>query len=227
MLFNILTIFPSLFDALDHGVIGKAKKNGNFSIQLNDIRKHAVNKYGQIDGKPYGGGEGMVMMLEPLKKSLQDIPKNKVGKVIYLSPQGTRLDNAKAKELSKEKAITFICGRYEGIDQRLIDKHIDEEISLGDYILSGGEIAAMSVIDSIVRLLPGSLGDNESSKDESFEDGLLEYPHYTRPEMVDGMKCPEILLSGNHKAIKQWRKKQSMISTSRNRPDLLKKFSKE
>ena len=227
MLFNILTIFPSLFDALDHGVIGKAKKNGNFSIQLNDIRKHAVNKYGQIDGKPYGGGEGMVMMLEPLKKSLQDIPKNKVGKVIYLSPQGTRLDNAKAKELSKEKAITFICGRYEGIDQRLIDKHIDEEISLGDYILSGGEIAAMSVIDSIVRLLPGSLGDNESSKDESFEDGLLEYPHYTRPEMVDGMKCPEILLSGNHKAIKQWRKKQSMISTSRNRPDLLKKFSKD
>ena len=121
MLFNILTIFPSLFDALDNGVIGKAKKNGNFSIQFNDIRKHAVNKYGQIDGKPYGGGEGMVMMLEPLKKSLQDIPKNKVGKVIYLSPQGIRLDNAKAKELSKEKAITFICGRYEGIDQRFID----------------------------------------------------------------------------------------------------------
>ena len=179
MLFNILTIFPSLFDALDHGVIGKAKKNSNFSIQFNDIRKHAVNKYGQIDGKPYGGGEGMVMMLEPLKKSLQDIRKNKVGKVIYLSPQGIRLDNAKAKELSKEKAITFICGRYEGIDQRFIDKYVDEEISIGDFIISGGEFAALCTIDAIIRHIPGVLGNDNSSESDSFSNGLLKGPQYS------------------------------------------------
>ena len=221
MNFNILTIFPSLFDALDHGVIGKAKKNGNFSIQLNDIRKHAVNKYGQIDGKPYGGGEGMVMMLEPLKKSLQDIPKNKVGKVIYLSPQGTRLDNAKAKELSKEKAITFICGRYEGIDQRFIDKYVDEEISIGDFIISGGEFAALCTIDAIIRHIPGVLGNDNSSESDSFSNGLLKGPQYSRPEIFDEMEVPDILLSGNHEKIKEWKELKSLEATVNRRPDLL------
>ena len=221
MLFNILTIFPSLFDALDNGVIGKAKKNGNFSIQFNNIRKHAVNNYGQIDGKPYGGGEGMVMMLEPLKKSLQDIPKNKVGKVIYLSPQGIRLDNAKAKELSKEKAITFICGRYEGIDQRFIDKYVDEEISIGDFIISGGEFAALCTIDAIVRHIPGVLGNDNSSESDSFSNGLLKGPQYSRPEIFDEMEVPDILLSGNHEKIKEWKELKSLEATVNRRPDLL------
>ena len=221
MLFNILTIFPSLFDALDNGVIGKAKKNGNFSIQFNNIRKHAVNNYGQIDGKPYGGGEGMVMMLEPLKKSLQDIPKNKVGKVIYLSPQGTRLDNAKAKELSKEKAITFICGRYEGIDQRFIDKYVDEEISIGDFIISGGEFAALCTIDAIIRHIPGVLGNDNSSESDSFSNGLLKGPQYSRPEIFDEMEVPDILLSGNHEKIKEWKELKSLEATVNRRPDLL------
>ena len=223
MLFNILTIFPSLFDALDHGVIGKAKKNGNFSIQFNDIRKHAVNKYGQIDGKPYGGGEGMVMMLEPLKKSLQDIPKNKVGKVIYLSPQGTRLDNAKAKELSKEKAITFICGRYEGIDQRFIDKYVDEEISIGDFIMSGGEYGAICLIDSIARNLPGTIGNQNSVDNDSFSNGFLKGPAYTRPEIFEDIEVPKILLSGNHSKIKDWKEAKSLLKTHLRRPDLLNK----
>ena len=223
MLFNILTIFPSLFDALDHGVIGKAKKNGNFSIQLNDIRKHAVNKYGQIDGKPYGGGEGMVMMLEPLKKSLQDIPKNKVGKVIYLSPQGTRLNNAKAKELSKEKAITFICGRYEGIDQRFIDKYVDEEISIGDFIMSGGEYGAICLIDSIARNLPGTIGNQNSVDKDSFSNGFLKGPAYTRPEIFEDIEVPKVLLSGNHSKIKDWKEVKSLLKTHLRRPDLLNK----
>ena len=221
MLFNILTIFPNLFDALNHGIIGKAKKNGNFSIQISDIRKHAVNKHGQIDGKPYGGGEGMIMMLEPLKKSLKDIPKNKVGKVIYLSPQGTRLNNAKAKELSKEKAITFICGRYEGIDQRFIDKYVDEEISIGDFIISGGELAALCSIDAIVRHIPDVLGNNDSSECDTFSHGLLKGPQYSRPEIFDEMAVPEILLSGNHEKIKEWKELKSLEATINRRPDLL------
>ena len=221
MLFNILTIFPNLFDALNHGIICKAKKNGNFSIQISDIRKHAVNKHGQIDGKPYGGGEGMIMMLEPLKKSLKDIPKNKVGKVIYLSPQGTRLNNAKAKELSKEKAITFICGRYEGIDQRFIDKYVDEEISIGDFIISGGELAALCSIDAIVRHIPDVLGNNDSSECDTFSNGLLKGPQYSRPEIFDEMEVPEILLSGNHEKIKEWKELKSLEATINRRPDLL------
>ena len=221
MLFNILTIFPNLFDALNHGIIGKAKKNGNFSIQISDIRKHAVNKHGQIDGKPYGGGEGMIIMLEPLKKSLKDIPKNKVGKVIYLSPQGTRLNNAKAKELSKEKAITFICGRYEGIDQRFIDKYVDEEISIGDFIISGGELAALCSIDAIVRHIPDVLGNNDSSECDTFSNGLLKGPQYSRPEIFDEMEVPEILLSGNHEKIKEWKELKSLEATINRRPDLL------
>ena len=221
MLFNILTIFPGLFDALDYGVIGKAKKNDKFSIQLNDIRKHAVNKHGQIDGKPYGGGEGMVMMSEPLKKSLEDIPKDKVGKVIYLSPQGVKLYNLKAKELSKEKAITFICGRYEGVDQRFIDKYVDEELSVGDFIISGGELAALCTIDSIVRHIPGVLGNDDSSESDTFSNGLLKGPQYSRPEIFDEMEVPEILLSGNHEKIKEWKELKSLEATINRRPDLL------
>jgi tRNA (guanine37-N1)-methyltransferase len=221
MNFNILTIFPDLFDTLDHGVIGKAKNNGSFSINLHDIRKHAVNKHGQIDGKPYGGGEGMLMMPQPLKKSLEDIPKNKIGKVIYLSPQGKPLNNIKAKELSTEKSITFICGRYEGIDQRFIDKYVDEEISIGDFIISGGELAALCSIDAIVRHIPGVLGNENSSENDTFSNGLLKGPQYSRPEIFEEMKVPDVLLSGNHEKIKEWKELKSIEATINRRPELL------
>tara|TARA_B100000795_G_C22749904_1_gene418950 strand:+ start:557 stop:1288 length:732 start_codon:yes stop_codon:yes gene_type:complete len=221
MNFNILTIFPDLFDTLDHGVIGRAKKNGSFSINLHDIRKYAVNKHGQIDGKPYGGGEGMLMMPQPLKKSLEDIPKNKIGKVIYLSPQGKPLNNIKAKELSTEKSITFICGRYEGIDQRFIDKYVDEEISLGDFIISGGELAALCSIDAIIRHIPGVLGNEDSSENDTFSNGLLKGPQYSRPEIFEEMKVPDVLLSGNHEKIKEWKELKSIEATINRRPDLL------
>jgi len=221
MNFNILTIFPDLFDTLDHGVIGKAKNNGSFSINFHDIRKHAVNKHGQIDGKPYGGGEGMLMMPQPLKKSLEDIPKNKIGKVIYLSPQGKPLNNIKAKELSTEKSITFICGRYEGIDQRFIDKYVDEEISIGDFIISGGELAALCSIDAIVRHIPGVLGNEDSSENDTFSNGLLKGPQYSRPEIFEEMKVPDVLLSGNHEKIKEWKELKSIEATINRRPELL------
>ena len=219
MLFNILTIFPGLFDALDYGVIGKAKKNDKFSIQLNDIRKYAVNKHGQIDGKPYGGGEGMVMMSEPLKKSLEDIPKDKVGKVIYLSPQGVKLDNLKARELSKEKAITFICGRYEGVDERFLIHNDVTEVSVGDFIMSGGEIGAQLIIDATVRLLPNVIGNSLGLIEESFENNLLEYPLYTYPRVWNNIEVPEVLLSGDHKKIKMWKNKMSENLTKSKRPD--------
>ncbi len=219
MNFNILTIFPDLFDTLDHGVIGKAKNNGSFSINLHDIRKHAVNKHGQIDGKPYGR---LMSRISPFtKKSLEDIPKNKIGKVIYLSPQGKPLNNIKAKELSTEKSITFICGRYEGIDQRFIDKYVDEEISIGDFIISGGELAALCSIDAIVRHIPGVLGNDDSSESDTFSNGLLKGPQYSRPEIFDEMEVPEILLSGNHEKIKEWKELKSLEATINRRPDLL------
>ena len=221
MNFNILTIFPDLFDTLDHGVIGKAKNNGSFSINLHDIRKHAVNKHGQIDGKPYGGGEGMLMMPQPLKKSLEDIPKNKIGKVIYLSPQGKPLNNIKAKELSTEKSITFICGRYEGIDQRFIDKYVDEEISIGDFIISGGELAALCSIDAIVRHIPGVLGNEDSSESDTFSNGLLKGPQYSRPENFEDLEVPSILLSGDHKKIEDWKELKSLEATISIKPELL------
>ena len=221
MNFNILTIFPDLFNTLDHGVIGKAKKNGSFTVNLHDIRKYAVNKHGQIDGKPYGGGEGMLMMPQPLKESLEDIPKNKIGKVIYLSPQGNPLNNAKAKELSAEKSITFICGRYEGIDQRFIDNYVDEEISIGDFIISGGELAALCSIDAIVRHIPGVLGNEDSSENDTFSNGLLKGPQYSRPEIFEEMKVPDVLLSGNHEKIKEWKEFKSIEATINRRPELL------
>lgn len=230
MKINVVTLFPDMITNIsEYGIVRRAKERKIISIDTTDPRDFTNDNYKKVDDRPYGGGPGMVMKYEPLKKAINSAKSNLSDNshVILLTPQGVKYDQKIARRLSTLSEIILVSGRYEGIDQRLIDKHIDEEISLGDFILSGGEIAAMSVIDSITRLLPGSLGDNESSKDESFEDGLLEYPHYTRPEVVDGMKCPEVLLSGNHKAIKQWRKKQAMISTSKNRPDLLKNFSKD
>ena len=221
---NILTIFPEVFDALNYGVIGKAKTNKSFSIKLQDIRDYPVNKHGQIDSKPYGGGEGMVMMAEPLKKSLNNIPKEKLGKVIYLSPQGALFNNTKAKKLSKEPSVAFICGRYEGIDQRFIDKYVDEEISIGDYILSGGEIAASVVIDAIMRNKNFVIGNSESVKNDSLSKGRLKGHVFTRPNEYQDQKVPEILLSGDHRKIEEWKIGNSLWVTREKRPDLFKQL---
>ena len=221
MNFNVLTIFPEIFDIFESGVISKALANKNFSLNCLNIRDHAINKHGQIDAKPYGGGEGMVMMAEPLKKSLDDIPKEELGHVIYLSPQGSKLNQSKVITLSKMESLTLICGRYEGVDQRFIDKYVDEEISIGDFILSGGEYAAICLIDSIVRNIPGTIGNKESVTNDTFSNGLLKGSVYTRPENFEDLEVPEVLLSGNHAKIKDWKMTNSLIQTHLRRPDLL------
>ena len=220
MKFNILTIFPEIFKIFEYGVVSKGINN-NFSLNCYDIRNHAINKHGQIDAKPYGGGEGMLMMPEPLKQTILDIPKQDKGHVIYLSPQGKQLNQDKVKELSSLKSLTLICGRYEGIDQRFIDKYVDEKISLGDFILNGGEAAALCTIDAIIRVIPGTIGNNNSLKNDTFSNGLLKGHAYTRPEIFEDMTVPDILLSGNHNEIKEWRAKNSLIQTYLRRPELL------
>ena len=218
---NILTIFPEIFDILKSGVVSKAIKSKSLSINTKDIRKNSVNKHNQVDAKPYGGGEGMVMMAEPIIKSLNQINKNKIGKVIYLSPQGKKLDQRKVVSMSKLKNITLICGRYEGIDQRIIDNYVDEEISVGDFILSGGEYAALCLIDAISRHIPGTLGNRDSYLKDTFSNGLLKGDVYSKPEIFESMSAPEVLLSGNHKKIDDWRSENSLLKTFIKRPDLL------
>ena len=218
---NILTIFPEIFDILKSGVVSKAIKSKSLSINTKDIRKNSVNKHNQVDAKPYGGGEGMVMMAEPIIKSLNQINKNKIGKVIYLSPQGKKLNQRKVVSMSKLKNITLICGRYEGIDQRIIDNYVDEEISIGDFILSGGEYAALCLIDAISRHIPGTLGNRDSYLKDTFSNGLLKGDVYSKPEIFESMSVPEVLLSGNHKNIDDWRSENSLLKTFIKRPDLL------
>ena len=222
MNFNILTIFPEIFDILDSGVLSKALGK-SFSINCYDIRKHAINKHGQVDAKPYGGGEGMVMMAEPLKNSLNEIPSEDLGHVIYLSPQGIKLDQEKVIDLSSKKNITLICGRYEGVDQRFIDKYVDEEISIGDFIISGGEYAALCLIDSVARNIPGTIGNKDSVSNDTFSNGLLKGPVYTRPEKFEDKDVPDVLLSGNHAKINEWKSRNSLIQTLLRRPDVLNK----
>ena len=219
---NILTIFPEIFEVLNSGVLSKAVKNKIISFDALDIRKNASNKHNHIDSKPYGGGEGMVMSAEPIVKTLKQIDQKKLGKVLFMSPQGERLNQNKVISLSKLKNITIICGRYEGIDQRVIDKYVDEEISVGDFVLSGGEYAAICLIDAISRHIPGTLGNKDSYLKDTFSNGLLKGDVYTKPENFDSMEVPEVLLSGNHKKIEQWRKENSLLKTFTKRPDLLK-----
>ncbi|MFL2710443.1 MAG: tRNA (guanosine(37)-N1)-methyltransferase TrmD [Gammaproteobacteria bacterium] len=220
---NILTIFPEIFDVLNSGVISKAINKNILSINKMDIRKNAVNKHNHIDSKPYGGGEGMVMMIEPIVKSLNQINNKKLGKVIYLSPQGKKLNQKKVISLSKLKNLTIICGRYEGIDQRIIDNYVDEEISVGDFILSGGEYAAICLIDAISRQIPGTLGNKDSYLNDTFSNGLLKGDVYTKPEEYQSFKVPKVLLSGNHKKIDDWRLETSLFKTLIKRPDLIDK----
>ena len=219
---NIITLFPEIFEALNFGLLGQAIGRQDIKINTYNLRDHQINKHGQVDDKPYGGGAGMVLMAEPLEKSLKDIPVDEVGKVINLSPQGTLFNHKKAKELSLLKSITIIAGRYEGIDERLISQYIDEEISIGDFVLSGGEFAALNLIDSISRFIPGVIGNKASVEQDSLSQGFLKGPVFTRPENFNSESVPEILLSGDHEKIQEWKDVQALKRTFERRPELLK-----
>ncbi len=223
MKINILTLFPEMFDIFNHSIIGKAKDKGLVQIEPINIRDFTLNKHKKVDDYPYGGGAGMVMTPQPLVDSIRHCKKANKGKVIFLGPRGKTFNQKMAMELSKEEELIFICGHYEGIDERVY-KHIDLEISLGDFILTGGEMAAIPVIDSILRLKNGVLGKEESYEEESFSEGLLEYPQYTRPEEFEGDKVPEVLLSGHHENIRKWRRAKSIILTKERRKDLYDKI---
>ena len=221
---NILTIFPEIFDALNFGVVSRSLDKDLLKVKTFDIRKNSINKHDQVDSKPYGGGEGMVMMAEPIISTLKEIDNKNTGKIIYLSPQGKRLNQEKVKSLSKLKNITLICGRYEGIDQRVIDEYVDEELSIGDFILSGGEYAAICIIDAISRHIPGTLGNKNSYLKDTFSNGLLKWDTYAKPEKLGSLKVPEVLLSGDHKEISKWREENSLLKTFLKRPDLFEKI---
>ncbi len=226
MRIDVITLFPEMFDALvEHGVTGKAVKRGLLQFDTWNPRDYAVDRHRTVDDRPYGGGPGMLMMVQPLRDAIHAAKSasGEQSRVIYLSPQGRTLDQVGVESLLEKKNITFIAGRYEGIDERLIAAEVDEEWSIGDYVLSGGELAAMVVIDAMIRLLPGALGHTESSQQDSFANHLLDCPHYTRPEVVDGRSVPAVLLSGDHQAIARWRQKQSLGRTWQRRPDLLEK----
>ena len=222
MQFNIITLFPDIFSAIsDEGVIARAIKKSIISIKTWQLRDFSDNQYKNVDDKPYGGGPGMVMQVKPIRDCLSKIKQYSPNtKVIYLSPQGKKLNQELIEELSVLDSVTFLCGRYEGIDERVIENDVDMEISIGDYVISGGELAAMVLIDAIGRRLPGVLG-NESSLEDSFANNLLDHPHYTRPEVVDGQRVPEVLLSGHQAKIDDWRQAQSIEKTKLKRPDLL------
>ncbi|MHC4580389.1 MAG: tRNA (guanosine(37)-N1)-methyltransferase TrmD [Planctomycetota bacterium] len=222
---DILTLFPQVFESpLSCSIIKRAQDNGLLEIALTDIRDFSTDSYRKVDDKPYGGGPGMVMMPGPVFDCFEHVQKlcPEPGRAILLTPQGRPLDQAKAVELAAEKRLILIAGKYEGFDERIRTGLGAEQISIGDYILSGGELAAMVIIDAVARLLEGALGDEDSAKDDSFSAGLLEYPHYTRPEIFRGMKVPEILLSGDHAKIAAWRCQQSLERTKKWRPDLLR-----
>ena len=220
MKFSILTLFPEMFDILNSSIIGRGIEKKIIDIETVNIRDFSKNKHKKVDDTPYGGGAGMVMMPDVVYDAYESV-KTDDAKVIYLSPQGKKLNQEKVKQLAKEKHIILLCGHYEGIDQRVLDEIVDEEISIGDYVLTGGEIPAMVLIDSVSRYVEGVLS-KESIEEESFSNGnLLEYPQYTRPEEFHGIRVPEVLLSGHHENIEKWRKEKSLEITKKKRPDLL------
>jgi len=222
MHFGIVSLFPEMFAAVtEHGVTGRAVRNGRITLDCWNPRDFTVDKHRTVDDRPYGGGPGMVMMTEPLQKAVAAAKATSpAAKTIYLSPQGRVLNQQHAAELATQPALILIAGRYEGIDERFIASHIDEEWSIGDYVLSGGEMAAMVMIDAIARLVPGVLGHELSAEQDSFTDGLLDCPHYTRPEVFDDIPVPPVLLSGNHEEIRRWRLTQSLVRTRQRRPEL-------
>lgn len=223
---GMITLFPEMFQALEYGIVGRALLQKIVNLQCWNPRDFTLDKHRTVDDAPYGGGPGMVMQGEPLRQAIL-AAKQQLGnstKVIYLSPQGQRFDQQAAKHLATNRKLIVVAGRYEGVDQRLIDNDIDEQWSIGDYVISGGELAAMVIVDAMTRLLPGALGDEQSAQQDSFFNGLLDHPHYTRPAAWSGHKVPDVLLDGNHLAIARWRLKQSLGNTWLLRPDLLANY---
>lgn len=226
MRIDILTLFPQMFDALtDHGVVGRAIQRQVLNLTCWNPRDYAENKHNTVDDRPYGGGPGMVMQYQPLRDALSSIRlKNASAPLIYLTPQGRPLDQKALQGMAKYPGMILLNGRYEGVDERFIERECDEEWSIGDYVISGGELASMVLIDGIARLLPGVLGHSESAVQDSYTDGLLDCPHYTRPEVIESEAVPSVLLSGDHQAIARWRMKQSLGRTWLRRPDLLNRL---
>ena len=222
MQIDVITLFPEVVTVpLNASIMGRAQEKGALELRVHDLREHGRGKYRQVDDMPYGGGPGMVMRPEPIFAQIEAI-KTSQSRVIFMSPQGQRFDQRAAQRLSAEPHLIFLCGHYEGVDQRVVEALVDEELSIGDYVLTNGAIAAAVVVDAIVRLLPGVLGDEQSVVQESFgESGLLDHPHYTRPAEFRGMKVPDILLSGDHAKVAKWRQEQALDRTRANRPDLL------
>ena len=228
MFIGIITLFPEMFKAItEFGVTGRAVKHNLLQVRCYNPRDFTHDKHKTVDDRPYGGGPGMLMMVQPLRDAIHSA-KADAGegvKVIYLSPQGCKLEQAGVKELSLNSKMILVCGRYEGIDERLIQSEIDEEWSVGDYVLTGGELPAMTLIDAVARFIPGVLGKQESAQEDSFAEGLLDCPHYTRPEVLDGLTVPPVLMSGNHAEIRKWRLKQSLERTWLRRPELLESLA--
>ncbi len=224
---GVITLFPEIFEALQWGVSGRALTQQLAQIDYFHLRNYAQNSHKTVDDKPYGGGPGMVMMAPPLRRAIQDA-KEKLGpqtRTVYLSPQGQPINQVKILDFMQTNVpLLLIAGRYEGIDERVIQLDVDEEWSIGDLVLSGGEIPAMAIIDAMIRLIPGALGDENSATQDSFTEGLLEYPHYTRPRIVENLSVPDVLLGGNHSTITQWRQKQALGRTWLKRPDLLERL---
>lgn len=224
MWLGVVTLFPEMFRAItDFGVTGRAVKNGILSVQTWNPRDFTHDKHCTVDDRPYGGGPGMLMMVQPLRDAIHAAKAagGEGTKVIYLSPQGRRMTQQGVEELATNERMVLVCGRYEGVDERIIQAEVDEEWSIGDYVLSGGELPAMNLIDAVSRLVPGVLGKSASAEQDSFSDGLLDCPHYTRPEILDGQQVPSVLLSGNHELVRKWRLKQSLGRTWERRPELL------
>ena len=225
MRLDILTLFPDLFSSfLKESILGRAIERGMVDIRLTDIRSFAHGPHHQTDDRPYGGGDGMVMKPGPISRALASVDRSaERSLVVLLTPQGERFDQSTAWEFSRLGQLILICGRYEGVDERIRTDHVDRDLSIGDYVLSGGELGAMVVVDAVCRLIPGVLGGERSNLEDSFQDGLLEYPHYTRPRVFNGVEVPSILLSGDHEKIRLWRRAQSLRRTLERRPDLLEK----
>jgi len=222
---HVLSLFPDMFAGVfGASILKKAQEKGAVQLEVTDIRMFSGNKHNQVDDYPYGGGAGMVLKPEPMFSAVETITAGKNPRIILMCPQGERFTQRKAEELAQEKELVFLCGHYEGYDERIRQHLVTDEISIGDFVLTGGELGAMTVIDSVVRLLPGVLGQEESHIQDSFSTGLLEHPHYTRPADFRGMKVPDVLLSGNHAKIEQWREEQSLKRTLERRPDLLENY---
>lgn len=225
MKIDCITIFPEMFVPMEHSIVGRAKKNGLFSFRTVYLRDFAVNDYGQVDDAPYGGEPGMVLRPEPLARAIQSTrAREDGGKVIYLTADGIPFSQKIAKELSMERHLVLVCGHYKGIDERIRENYVDMEISIGDFVVSGGELPAMLLTDAVVRLLPGALGNKESGETDSFAQGPLGWPVYTRPEVFEGKSVPEVLVSGHHKRISEWRRAESLKRTKERRPDIYEKL---